>query len=121
MIKQCTPTPLEEERGHESERKQLLKSARVAWTCFCMKWHGCPVEGETVVLALLGAEQEDNDDALHQQVAAELEAQDDVTFNGYGDRAVTGRDVNGASAICGRSMCAGPRAEKPGQPMLTTA
>ena len=46
-----------------------------------------------------------------RQVATELEAQNDVTFNGYGDRAVTGRDVNGASAICGRTMCARPRAE----------
>ena len=69
----------------------------------------------------MGAEQEDNDDALHQQVAAELEAQNDATLNGYGDRTVTGRDVNGASAIYGRSMCARPRAEKPGQPRLTTA
>ena len=44
-----------------------------------MNWLGCPVEGETLVLASMGAEQEDNDDALHQQVAAELEAQNDVT------------------------------------------
>ena len=86
-----------------------------------MKWHGCPVEGEILVLASMGAEQEDNDDALQHQVAAELEAQNDATFNGYGDRAVTGRDVNGASAICGKSVCARPRAEKPGQPRLTKA
>ena len=32
IIKQCTPTSLEEERGHVSERRQLLKSARVART-----------------------------------------------------------------------------------------
>ena len=41
------------------------------------------------MLASMGAEQEDNDDALHQLVAAELEAQNDATFNGYGDRTVT--------------------------------
>ena len=73
------------------------------------------------MLASMGAEQEDNDDALRQQGAAELETLNDVTFNSYGDRAVTGRDVHGASAICGRSMCARPRAEKPAQPRLTMA
>ena len=61
------------------------------------------------MLASMGAEQEDNDDALHQQVATELDAQNDATANDYGDGAVTRRDVNGASAICGRSLCARPR------------
>ena len=41
------------------------------------------------MLASMGADQEDNDDALQQHVAAELEAQGDVTCDCYCDRAVT--------------------------------